>query len=195
MSFFLSSSSKLYSVNNKIFSFLKNFVFIVVFTIVYKRKSAVKFQTDTIKKCLSEPTWTQMRAKSKQTKLSPWIAYMCVLTALWGTGANLTFPPTAALSLSTVWLGNLRSLLCFLVSQLPQLEKRGTSLVQATKSNNTWFLLFHNVQVFLKLSVVSGSLTELYFQQKYLKGSGIRQSIYSLKKKYSATYKKKSSPS
>ena len=92
MSFFL-SSSKLYSVNNKIFSFLKNFVFIVVFTIVYKRKSAVKFQTDTIKKCLSEPTWTQMRAKSKQTKLSPWTVYMCMLTALWGTGANLTFPP------------------------------------------------------------------------------------------------------
>ena len=165
MSFFLSSSSKLYSVNNKIFSFLKNFVFIVVFTIVYKRKSAVKFQTDTIKKCLSEPTWTQMRAKSKQTKLSPWIAYMCVLTALWGTGANLTFPPTAALSLSTVWLGNLRSLLCFLVSQLPQLEKRGTSLVQATKSNNTWFLLFHNVQVFLNYQLCLAHLRNSIFNK------------------------------
>lgn len=165
MSFFL-SSSKLYSVNNKIFSFLKNFVFIVVFTIVYKRKSAVKFQTDTIKKCLSEPTWTQMRAKSKQTKLSPWTAYMCVLTALWGTGANLTFPPPAALSLSTVCLGNLRSLLCFLVSQLPQPGKRGTSsLVQATKSNNTWFLLFHNVQLFLNYHLCLAHLRNSIFNK------------------------------
>lgn len=91
--------------------------------------------------------------------------HVCAHSTL-GNGGKPYIPPPAALSLSTVCLGNLRSLLCFLVSQLPQLGKRGTSsLVQATKSNNTWFLLFHNVQLFLNYHLCLAHLRNSIFNK------------------------------
>ena len=48
---------------------------------------------------------------------------MGALMALWGTWANLTFPPHSPFPFHCV-LGDLRSLLWFSVSQLPQPEKR-----------------------------------------------------------------------
>lgn len=65
-------------------------LFIVVFTIVYKRKSAVKFQIDIIKKsCLFEPTRTQMRAK-KQKKQA--IFLDCLNGCTHGTLGNMGKP-------------------------------------------------------------------------------------------------------